>query len=208
MSKFTKHTGGKEQSLYEELDAFLNEEADTILAGAKKLEKKQISDIGQMKIRLINEEIIPLVGTDGEQMLCLGIASLDSKLYGYILRPKVNSVHIEELYMNKTRTNILGSFLIEDFMEWSTLSNYFQRQNLLEYHRIINWVISQSFNNPASLNEMISKLAWLEKVNKKLEAKYKDPLTINEIKTKSLRNIRVPSIGSTTTGRTKPKRHS
>lgn len=206
MSKLTKHTGGKEVTVYEELDAFLNEEAENILIGAKKIETKQAADISQMRIQLISDEIIPLNTPTGETMLCLGIAKLDSKLYGYIFRPLGRTVHVEELHMNKTRTEIKGSFIVEDFIEWTAMSNFFERENLLEYNRIINWVISKSVNDPQSMNNIISKMAWLEKVNKKLESKYKDPLSVNEIAVKSMRNISVPVIGQPTPGRNKPRK--
>jgi len=180
---YIRYDGGKEKTVQEAVDEFLDEEAETII---DKIDKSQAGSIGQMNIKMVSEEITPL-DSPVEPMLLLGIAKLDNKHYGAIFRLISHKAAIEELHVNATLTEIKSSRLIEDPTEWSVLSKFFMDNHVFEMNRIINWAFSCMANDKKSLIESIKRLPWLDKVNRNLKAKYKRPLTPEEIAVEAIK---------------------
>lgn len=179
MSKkdYVKQKNGKEITVQEAVDEYLDDEIETL---SEKLDKSQITSLGQMHIRLVSDEVIEL-NSAIEPMVILGIARLDDKHYGAIYRMVTKKTAVEELHVNKTLTEIKGSFLIDDVTEWTVISNFFINNHIFERNRIIDWAFQAKMNDTESLINTIKKVSWLEEVNKQLKQKHKKILTPHEI---------------------------
>lgn len=183
MKEFYKIQGGKEVTVEEAVNEFLDNEIDTF---REKIDLTQASEksIGTMGFKILSDEIQIVYGRNEAgnpyPILLVAIVKLDDKVYGAFYNPKEKKRYAEEIRTNYS-LDVIDSRLIEDQNEWLIVSNYFNLNNVFEKNRIVDWYIQHREEQAQELKDVIRKMEWFKKAAAHQKQKGKKELTPEEV---------------------------
>ncbi len=183
MKDLYKNKGGKEVTVDEAVNEFLNNEIETF---KEKIDITQASEksIGTMGFKILTDDIQIVYGKSDTgnpyPILLVCIAKLDDKLYGAYYDPKNKKRYAEEIRTDYMM-NVIESRLIEDQNEWLIVSNFFNINNVFEKNRVIDWYIRHRSEQAKELEDVIRKMEWFQKAVSHQKQKGKKDLTPQEV---------------------------